>query len=344
VKYYDYMGMNKIPGEIGLEVETEASKAYNFLPEIEKYWHVHQDGSLRTNGWEYTFAAPLDRDSKKYSDAMEAFDKQSQVTKFIESPYSSVHVHLNMLDKEVIQMVNFLVLYFIFEEPLTEYCGPNRYSNLFCLNTGRAEYVYKVAKDMVKAIDNLEGYSYIRNLNNGTLKYSGINLVPLRTFGSLEVRTHPGTWKVEEINRWVDILLCLYRAADTFKDPVEIVNRLLGCKSRLDFMENIFGKFLKYLPTDNLQKKIEDGIWYATSIAGAAEWKNFGNKKTDKQAVKRKLTQVEHWIDEAAQLTPATFAPGTLTWATNTVGGAGTVTNTLTPATQWVSIHPTTDQ
>lgn len=267
-------------GEIGLEIETEALRAYDYVPAIGDYWSIELDGSLRQNGQEFIFRRPFTPGSKEYKKALELFDAQAKVSKFIDSVYTSVHVHLNMNDKTVTHLANFITLYLIFEEPLTEYCGDTRNGNLFCLKTSNAEASYRNIQELFRAIDQGTGQYFISRLDHNRFKYSGLNIVPLRHLGSVEVRTHPGCNDVALIDRWIQILHMLYKKATTFDNPVAIINRLYGYRSKTAFFELIFEEYSKFFDLNNLDAKMKNGIWYATSAAGCVEnWKDFGSKK-----------------------------------------------------------------
>lgn len=284
MKFRDFMRSgNTFTGVVGLEVETESMENYSLPRDILRYWNTAPDGSLRQNGVEYTFLQPYTQGSPEYIAALNAFDALSKTVKFLESSYTSVHVHLNMLDKELVQVFNFIALYYIFEELLTEYCGKQRNGNLFCLKSSNAEFHHWTVKSLVSSISLGEGHRAVTRLHNENLKYSGLNIVPLRTFGSLEVRTHPGTTNIEKIDRWVSILMCLFRAADKFEDPVQIVE-YLNKTTRINFLNEIFREYVSYLNTEDLSKKVKNGIWYATVLARATPtWKNFGEQKLEKK-------------------------------------------------------------
>lgn len=290
------LGMNNPykEGIVGIEIETETKNGYHYLDEVMKYWGVHPDGSLRNNGVEYVLREPLNPFGKEYKAALDAFAAQAKATKFIDSTYTSVHVHLNMLEKEVRNVFNFFTLYFIFEDVLGEYCGADRDGNLFCLKTSKAEATYRLVRDFAKSVDDGSVNTWVhRNLEANRAKYSGLNIVPLRTQGSAEVRTHAGCNDTNLIDRWVKILMMLYSKADTFLNPVEIVNRLQGYHSKRKFLDSIFEDYAGYLTHDNLDDKMKDGIWYATSVAASIDnWKDFGNKyKSAKKVLKKPATR-----------------------------------------------------
>lgn len=284
-------------GEVGLEIETEALGGWDADQDVTKYWTLQADGSLRNVGVEFVFKKPYSPGTVEYTAALEAFRVQAARTKFIESVYTSVHVHLNMLDKQLVHMMNFITLYFLFEETLTKYCGAERDGNLFCLKTSNAEINYKTICDMAKAIEAGEGYNFIRKLDQNRLKYSGLNIAPLRNFGSLEVRTHPGTVDADLIDRWVSILMMLYKKATTFTSPVEIVNRLQGYRSHRAFADLIFEEYTQYLDLTDLTNQMKNGIWYATSLGHSVKnWKEFSNIKA-KETLKKTVYDEDQLVE-----------------------------------------------
>jgi hypothetical protein len=316
MKLWEYLGGNgAVKGTIGLEIETESLSGWSFSVDehskIDKHWDAKPDGSLRHNGIEFVFRQPLAYDGASYKLALKSFKEVTDRIKFMKSPYSSVHVHLNMLHKEMVHLFNFICLYFLFEEVLTEYCGNARNGNLFCLKTSNAELTYKTVKDLAKAVEDGTGGHAIRNLNNGTLKYSGLNIVPLRTFGSLEVRTHPGSSDIDAIHRWISILWQLFTKADTFQNPVDLISRMNGYGTKTAFANFIFGDYAQYLDLNHLNPKMEDGIWYATAVAAAVDnWKDFGNKKDNGgRGMKIKKVDMVTWVNDPLTLTVGTTGP-----------------------------------
>lgn len=280
MKWSDALGIRPVAGDIGLEIETESLKQYEYVPGLGDFWAVHSDGSLRHVGVEYVFSRPYSIDGVEYKAALDVFDKQSKAVKFEASTYTSVHVHLNVTREEVKTVANFLTIYFIVEELLNQYCGPDRDGNLFCLKTSVAESTFHTAKDIVESAD--VGVEFLRHtvgrLQNTQLKYSALNLYALRHFGSLEVRTHPGSSDVGIIDRWVHILWSLMLYARRHKNPQTIVNNYYDSADKKAFLLSVFGEYRKYFNLDNLEERLSDGIFYATLIANSSQnWSNFGN-------------------------------------------------------------------
>lgn len=275
-------------GEVGIEIETEAKSPYD-RPRS-KYWDAKEDGSLRNVGVEYVLIKPLDHNSKEYNEALDEFDAFQKKIKFIDSPYTSVHVHLNMVDRELIHMANFITLYLIFENVLTRYCGPDRDGNLFCLKTKDAEQLYRVYKDLIYNIDQGLGAKHCTRLVSSHIKYSALNIANLRTLGSLEIRTHGGTTDVKEIRRWVDILMCLYNKAQKFSSPVEIVNLFKDKKKNIDLVKLIFGQNADYFSKEHIDNDIDKTLFYAASIATTVkDWSKYPALASPKPLFKNRM-------------------------------------------------------
>lgn len=313
MKWHEMVGSRPVAGDIGLEIETESLKHYAYVPGLGDFWSVHNDGSLRNIGVEYVFSKPYMIDGAEYKAALEVFDKQSKAVKFETSTYTSVHVHLNISREEMKTIANFFTIYFIVEELLNQYCGPDRDGNLFCLKTSVAESTFHAAKEIVEAADS--GPDFLRHavsrLQNNQLKYSALNIYALRHFGSLEVRTHPGSTNVEVIDRWVHILWALILYARRHKSPVSIVNNYHDTPDKRSFLLSVFGEYRKYFVLDNLEERLSDGVFYATLIANSSQnWANFGSNppKTVEERKRVKTKNFEGLTNDQIQAMLNTMA------------------------------------
>ena len=161
VKLKDYP-FQKFPfkpclGTYGIEIETEVEAATSypegflnpktsdsghFVPELNSYveyfnlwcksWKGVLDGSLRNFGVEYIVKKP-----HTYEGIIHAIDEFAEYTKdipFIENaPGTSVHVHINMQDEEILTIFTYITTWTLFENLLIEFCGEGRRTNLFAL-------------------------------------------------------------------------------------------------------------------------------------------------------------------------------------------------------------------
>ncbi len=273
-------------GAFGIEIETESKSAYN-SPEFH-YWTVHGDGSLRDYGVEYVLHKPLEYN--EVPKALLEFKDKTKGIKFNEkSTYTSVHVHLNFVDKDLKVLANFITLYLLVENVLTRYCGSDRDGNLFCLKVADAEDQLQQIRSLFNGVasGNLKtAQRVISNLNANAYKYSALNICPLRNFGSVEVRTHYGTTDIDLIDRWVSILNRLYEAAQKYSDPTEIVKQLYKRSSFIPFVNHLFGDYAKYFDENTIDNDVHRNLFYVkTLLYEVKSWKKFGVFTNDSMKV-----------------------------------------------------------
>lgn len=253
-------------GEVGIEIEAEG---HNLVKEIPNHWKVHEDGSLRgRDNAEYVLRKPVDRDKVRH--VLEYLTKKLEQHDSV-CDYSwrtSVHIHVNVLEEKLKDIYNYICLYTLFEDILSEFCGPNRVGNLFCLRMKDAEYLLDYIKNSISKRHNPIDY-----YNNDDIRYAAINLCALCKYGSLEFRAYHGTHDVEEISNWVHILLNLKDSSKNFKNPQEIVEKLslLGPKAFVEKVldEESFRILGHYLDFNSVYRNVR----FIQDIAYAVDWK-----------------------------------------------------------------------
>ncbi len=204
-------------GEIGLEIECEGS---NLFQAPINWWNAHVDNSLRVyhghSPIEYSLKEPLSRDRlEKAMDYLENKLRQSNSV-VVESPRTSVHVHLNCQKMTIKQVINIVLCYLVVEEMLVEWCGQDRVGNLFCLRGKDSHYFIHLLTSAIRSSD----YS---SVTNNEYRYMSCNVASLRKFGSLEFRSMRGTVDRKLILLWVDILRQIRDAGLSFDNPQEVI-------------------------------------------------------------------------------------------------------------------------
>jgi len=203
-------------GDVGIELEIEAT---NYMPEAKDilvrdektggYWVNKADGSLR-GGMEYVASTPFSIESVPMMVAglYEAISKHK--TKLKLSNRCSTHVHLNISDWKVDKITSLIVLWTLFEVPLINWCGVNRKTNHFCLST----------VDSDDLVVNWDGFLKDgRSLFHEGSKYTALNLLPLFTQGSAEVRVGREPWGPADVLPWVQFLWALRNYAFSIENP-----------------------------------------------------------------------------------------------------------------------------
>lgn len=172
---------------------------------LRKYWEIKQDGSLRgEHSAEFCFAAPLPYNlaKERIDDLFKGFERIALPTTSIRTGY---HVHLNVRDMTIAELQDLFILYALFEPVWYTYAAADRSGNVFCQPWWR-DFAYLFT---------------IRNMGSPMMmwqdfgKYSGLNLGPVATLGSVEFRHMPCTIAKSRIIEWLDIINLLREAAKT---------------------------------------------------------------------------------------------------------------------------------
>lgn len=194
----------------GTEYEIEDVK-YIALPGHEKmgrsglnlsdsspYWigniGLMHDGSLRNNGVEF-ITKPL-----SFTESLKTFDILHKGLTLGPQPFSSrtsIHVHVNMTNMSMAQLKHFLLTYALLEPVFFAAVKPERQHNIHCvpLNYTLLPSIYA---------------SPIQDIVKSWSKYSALNLIPLRTQGTVEFRHLHGTGDFEVYKRWLTLLCELW--------------------------------------------------------------------------------------------------------------------------------------
>ncbi len=222
----------------GVELECEGRNV-DFDGTYAEYlngWAPHNDGSLRNNhgsSCEWVFNGPAQL--KPAIERVERLFKyfEARKAKLVTSNRTSTHVHYNMGDKNVYQLVNVFILFTILENLFDRYCGEDRCGNLFCLSSRHAEeQVGWMMKSCFKDF-NLKQYGEQN-------RYCSLNLASIHKFGTVEFRGMRGLDNKEDVIAWLGMLdeFCSY-ACYTMANPVKVIEDI-SLKSPRGFLKEIF--------------------------------------------------------------------------------------------------------
>lgn len=223
---------------IGIEIELEsfdlmdlAEKRHD-LKSFNKYWSVIPDHSLRDNGQEFVLTAP--KSGAGVSTALKAFDVLiGRLDQKPQAPQTtSTHVHLDVSNMEVHDLVKFLFTYRLFEESLLRYCGEHRQSNLYCLTFKEA------SKPFMSLASALRDPTNLRMYDTRNFKYGACNLSSLNSYGSVEFRCKGGSTSGAEIIEWVNMLTAIKMFAATVKSYDDLL--MLASQEVTDIAKLVF--------------------------------------------------------------------------------------------------------
>lgn len=269
-------------GDLGLEVETEYRHSHteDILRNIPLGWRAATDNSLRNNGIEYVTNGAV-RFNQKSDMLKSLLDMVKKLTYINDSPRTSFHVHVNVLDSNPIQVYNGLLVYWLLEEVLYNMCGKYRRGNLFCLTVKEAKGVVpQVVKDITRS-------GWFGSYNLDTYKYGGVNLAAIRRYGTIEFRGMNGELDYDKMNTWVDILYSIVKnSANNFINPKEILDvvysNMLKDKVTTGFMQRVFtdkalADKVRHLAggDEALRKAVVDSARHLLQIGyGVLDWDN----------------------------------------------------------------------
>lgn len=204
----------------GLEIEVEGENLPDYVSEK---WRVEEDDSLKTEeAHEYVTCKPhsLYGIRCRINELRKAYDEKKSI--IYESVRAGVHVHLNVQDWNVKQVMTFATGYYVLEDVLMKYAGENREGNLFTLRAQDAEYVIFKLIEMLKARN-------LNLLNTDVIRYASMNFYSLFKYGTLEFRGMRGTGDLDAIYDWVRVIDELSRTIITeFSDPTDVLTSMSG--------------------------------------------------------------------------------------------------------------------
>jgi hypothetical protein len=206
----------------GVEIEVEGVRLpkQEHLPE--QLWRVERDTSLKTaEAWEYVMQKPrmIEGVNESIDILQSAYNNRNSIVH--DSVRAGVHVHMNVQDWNIKQLMTFAVCYYMVEDILLHWCGENREGNLFCLRTRDAEYVlFKV----FQALNERK----LSHLKYDLIRYSSLNYCSLFKYGTVEFRGMRGTPDLSLIKTWVAIIDQLRTNSLNFSSPTEVLEWFSG--------------------------------------------------------------------------------------------------------------------
>lgn len=311
----------KTEGLFGIEIETETTSDKDYpkgfleatTPEPShmvyktplKNWKAITDGSLRNFGVEYVLNGPQTFLETRAS--LDEFKEYLGKVSFLkDSPSTSVHIHINMLNMTMTQIVNFVMLYSFFENLLIEFSGPTRRSNLFALPLKNCD---KSLSGFIRAVIAFNaGACDSFPTDDQAWKYSALNFCPLLRHGSFEIRSFRGTTDIELIWTWINILKKLYDAA-LVGNPRTLMSDMRDYRS--DLLEVVFEEYSSALRHPDYKEMIQKNIIYPVLISDCVkDWDHFEDEVSHlcEQQKRVKPEEVRPWQSVAPALAPGYLA------------------------------------
>ena len=254
---------------VGIEVEVERIHTTNNVtaPDLlVNLWRNVEDGSLRNSGREFV-SLPLKGKSVPF--AIQSLSKfLNTTTACIGHEFSdrtSVHVHMNVQDMSVGELMSLIYTYLIVEPLLYNFVGNDRVNSIFCIPITQS----CLTRELKKAIKYLEEGDVSASLHElaGWMKYTGFNLTPISKFGTIEFRHMYGTIDEPTLVNWINLILSIKKFA-LRNNHKELLNRIFLMNTNSEyayFIQEIFGG-LSSLFNVNLQDTIEPCVIFLKDL------------------------------------------------------------------------------
>lgn len=184
----------------GVELEVESVKDWKDLPHG---WIVETDGSLRNEGREF-ISPPLSRSSLEthfkmlHTNNLKYFPEWEPFTE-----RTSIHVHVNVLDQTPEQVKSIVLWYALFEPVFFAMVAPVRRNNIHCVGLDQTflNETYKRSLPL-----------FVQKWH----KYTALNLLPVKSQGTIEFRHMDGHNDSTRFNEWVRTLENLWVHGQTY--------------------------------------------------------------------------------------------------------------------------------
>lgn len=213
------------------------------------------DNSLRDNeygrGWEFitkpaTYSVAAHILSQFFAKA-----KLSQERNYSER--CSIHVHANVQDLTPEQLKSVCLLYQVFERLFYSYAGEDRDKNIFCVPWSETTLTHTLIDTLLDA--NLKGF---RNWQ----KYTGLNLIPVQTQGTIEFRHLPGTCDLSRIFDWMNLIGSLFVTARNtpFEEIKSFIVNVNTTSEYKHLVHRVFGEWARVLDMPYMDTQLEEGV------------------------------------------------------------------------------------
>jgi hypothetical protein len=189
------------------------------------------------------------------------------------------------------QMVALLLTYLTVENLLFKFVGNNRRTNIFCTPISETGIMETISSSPKK---------FMHSIQHTWMKYTGLNLLPIASFGSVEFRHMPGTNNINKLLAWVDLITRLKQFVYRF-EYADIVSTIMALNSNSryrQYVDLIFDDMTSYLDTSNLLADMEKPVYLAKNCAVVNAFHNEVIKPDKFNTPSMLLDKVGSWMDK----------------------------------------------
>lgn len=268
-KYVPPFPMKSNDTFIGIEVEVERvlrtsnlfSLGDNFL------WNNIEDGSLRNNGREFV-SIPIKGDSIPYALNIlnTTLHKEKGCVAHEFTDRTSVHVHMNGRDLTFEQFANLVLTYIVVEPLLYSFVGGDREKNIFCVPITQSSMLRTVAL-LFNGFETGDT-SDVSSALSSWYKYTGFNLLPILSYGTIEYRHMLGTSDEELLSKWINLIFSIKNFAikTTYESNKTRILEMNTSSEYSNYLYEVFGEQSREFAVLNIQEIMENTSIFVKDI------------------------------------------------------------------------------
>lgn len=281
--------------KLGLEFEFEDVLVGGEMPEeLQPYWAMHAEPSLKRHGMEFVFAQPMF--GKDAMDALECVLAAAVKYKWACTKRTGFHVHMDVRNLEHPQLVGFNLIYAIIEPVLFNWIGDRREHSIFCIPWYKAwsevQHIGRLLSLLNKQSDQTKAHA------GDCARYAGLNLQALAKYGSVEFRHMKTTLDINRLMAWINMILSIKQAALIMPTSDGAILEMAERDGGRRFVGRVFGDLAPLLDYPNMdddvlnvglpvaQELIHGG--FKDNVWGAVEFPKGKHPATDKLLAKKK--------------------------------------------------------
>ena len=218
--------------EVEMELGTDTQAALFGGTNQYPGWFIKEDHSLRDGGAEFISWPLLPRDVPKIISVLEIFFKYKRINPSF-SWRTSNHVHLDVRNLRLSELISLLLIYIVLENVLFEFSSPGRReTNIFCTPLTRTD-MYLVGELLRIEVPTR---TCLYPLFNSLRKYSALNLNRIIDYGTVEFRHLRGTLDSSFMTKWISVILKIYEASIKFS-PEKLERTILTLNTSSEYEE-----------------------------------------------------------------------------------------------------------
>lgn len=266
---------------VGIELEVEGLESID-VP----MWNCTEDGSLR-GGCELVCANPYS--GTVLFDAIELLSDAISDTDAKGTWRCSTHVHLDVRECNDMVVKKIILAYAFYEVMLFKCSGFHRFRSNFC----PAFSVVQAQVINASTAFRSQGDRFFTSIVSFWDKYTSLNLLPLREFGSVEFRISEPKWKKTNLLNLVNRFLVLKKLAVEHNGSLEEFVEMLRSSGFSPMVDHLP---LDYIPNEN---DLEKGYEIARDIiALRSNGVNIVNRIRDDANASTDLdtSELPHWV------------------------------------------------